>query len=208
MNAVMVVTKSEVLAQTTHGFIAFDRSATKTRANAANLPPSEARQCDGRVAKILNEIFSSVNDPGAAPNAATKPIAPGGRECPFPASILSIAGSSSGSAATTASGRLRRSRRLIRLRPLSNRSLIAIQRADLPPGPNFRPLPPAGNVPAPGTFQEHADYSRCRPIIRSWSLFNQRTIGSSLARAGYAPTFRPARSCRYRSCERSRKFHA
>jgi general secretion pathway protein D len=100
MNAVMVVTKNpKLLAQTTQWVHRLDRSdTTGTTLRTFRLKNGNATQ----VAKILNDIFVGQRS-GAGADAATKQLAPGVESAQSRLDSLDR-GSSSGSAATTASG--------------------------------------------------------------------------------------------------------
>jgi len=100
MNAVMVVTKNpKLLAQTTQWVHRLDRSdTTGTTLRSFRLKHGNATQ----MAKILNDIFVGQRSGGGA-DAATKQIAPGVESAQSRLDSLDR-GSSSGSAATTASG--------------------------------------------------------------------------------------------------------
>ena len=100
MNAVMVVTKNpKLLAQTTQWVRRLDRSdTTGTTLRTFRLKNGKAPQ----VAKILNDIFVGQRSGGTA-DAATKQLAPGVESAQSRLDSLDR-GSSSGSAATTASG--------------------------------------------------------------------------------------------------------
>ena len=99
MNAVMVVTKNpKLLAQTTQWVHRLDRSdTTGTTLRTFRLKNGNATQ----VAKILNDIF--VGRSGGTADSATKQLAPGVESAQSRLDSLDR-GSSSGSAATTASG--------------------------------------------------------------------------------------------------------
>jgi general secretion pathway protein D len=99
MNAVMVVTKNpKLLAQTTQWVRRLDRSdTTGTTLRTFRLKNGKATE----VAKILNDIFGQKS--GGAADSATKQLAPGVESAQSRLDSLDR-GSSSGSAATTASG--------------------------------------------------------------------------------------------------------